>query len=274
MTERPRRRRYRRRPPKSGSCADHQYGQLQFVDAVPEDFICQICMKVLQEPHVTECCGQHYCKACLEKWFTQSGNCPHCRETGFRHILYKPYQRKINDLQIICPNLKRGCPITLRLGDLELHLSATNASGCAFIDIICPNQCGASYYRKDEMNHLNIQCTKRIVNCEYCYNEVTFDSLKDHFKECKKYPIPCPRQCQAMDLTREDLTKHEEECPNMPVKCPFYEAGCDEELKRKNLKSHVKSSFAVHMMKSMAKLKNELDELKAALEYYKRLHRL
>ena len=256
------------------------HGQLQFVTTLPEDFICQICMKVLSEPHATECCGQHYCKSCLEKWFRRSqlqmrgGKkvCPHCREVGFNHILYKPLQRKINDLKVFCPNVEKGCPVTVSLGDLDSHLSATNASGCDFIDVTCPNECGISYFRKDEQSHLNYQCMKRRVACKYCYTEVTYDELKDHFEDCKKYPVPCPRLCQEENLTREDLNKHEEECPNMSVKCPFFSAGCEEELTRKDLKSHVESSMAAHMMKSMTFMKSEFEKLKSSYEELKSSH--
>ena len=39
----------------------------EFRDVIPEDCLCIICMDVLQEPQLTDCCGQHFCKACLEK---------------------------------------------------------------------------------------------------------------------------------------------------------------------------------------------------------------
>ena len=39
----------------------------EFTDVIPEDCLCIICMDVLQEPQLTDCCGQHFCKACLEK---------------------------------------------------------------------------------------------------------------------------------------------------------------------------------------------------------------
>ena len=40
-----------------------------FVKDPPDDYLCMICVKVLNEPHLTDCCGQHFCQVCLEQWF-------------------------------------------------------------------------------------------------------------------------------------------------------------------------------------------------------------
>ena len=244
------------------------FDQLKFVAPLSPDHTCQICMKVLRGPQATECCGQHYCKSCLETWFVQSqqGNiCPHCRQVNFRYILYKPLQRKIDELMVYCPNHGKGqgCPNTMKLKDLVSHMSTTNPSGCDYITIMCLNKCGSTYYRKNEANHLNNKCSKRKVACQYCNIEVTYDSLHNHHSLCDNYPLSCPRKCQEKSFRRAELKKHEDECPNMPVKCPFYEAGCEYKLTRKDLKSHVENNVVAHTTKSMTFFKNEIDELKS-----------
>ena len=245
------------------------FDQLKFVAPLSPDHTCQICMKVLREPQATECCGQHYCKSCLETWFGQSqqGNiCPHCRQVNFRYILYKPLQRKIDELMVYCPNHEKGCSKTMKLKGLNSHMSATNPSGCDYITIVCQNKCGSSYFRKNKTNHLNNKCSKRKVACQYCNVEVTYDSLHNHHSLCENYPLSCPRKCQEKSFRRAELKKHEDECPNMPVKCPFYEAGCEDKLTRKDLKSHVENNVVAHTTKSMAfslKMKNEIDEVKS-----------
>ena len=45
----------------------------EFVGEVPDRFNCQICAKVIREPHLAVCCGQHFCESCLNKWFTRQG---------------------------------------------------------------------------------------------------------------------------------------------------------------------------------------------------------
>ena len=39
----------------TSNIADHEW---EFVAEVPEKFKCMICMKILSEPHLTECCGK------------------------------------------------------------------------------------------------------------------------------------------------------------------------------------------------------------------------
>ena len=43
--------------------------EYKFVKELPDDYQCMICTKVLNEPHLTDCCGQHFCQACLKQWF-------------------------------------------------------------------------------------------------------------------------------------------------------------------------------------------------------------
>ena len=45
-----------------------------FVDDLPEEYTCQVCMKLLKEPQITDCCGQHFCRACLDRWFKKQDN--------------------------------------------------------------------------------------------------------------------------------------------------------------------------------------------------------
>ncbi len=40
-----------------------------FVDSLPEKYNCGTCKS---QPHVTECCGQHFCKDCLKKSASQN----------------------------------------------------------------------------------------------------------------------------------------------------------------------------------------------------------
>ena len=55
----------------------------QFVEDLPEELTCFICMKVLCQPHLVNCCKQSFCKECLDGWCTNNKTCPHCRSTDF-----------------------------------------------------------------------------------------------------------------------------------------------------------------------------------------------
>ena len=102
--------------------------ELSFVVEPSEEYHCPICAKVLVEPHVTDCCGQHFCEECLKQWFEeQLGEkiCPHCRSEEFTHIRYLPLKRKINELPVYCSNRENGC--TELLVCASLNPTSTNA---------------------------------------------------------------------------------------------------------------------------------------------------
>ena len=79
---------------------DYDY---QFVGTISSKYICSICSKILHDPHLTSCCGQHFCASCLTNWLgTQQGRktCPHCRQENFVHIASKAMIREVNELKI------------------------------------------------------------------------------------------------------------------------------------------------------------------------------
>ena len=124
--------------------------ELDFVIAPHEDYICPVCTKVLVEPHVTECCGQHFCEQCLKRWFREQGknSCPHCRSEQFTHNRYLPLKRKINELLVYCSNRSEGCTTIESVSQLETHLRE-----CPYGRVSCSNKCGYSYLRKDFSDH-------------------------------------------------------------------------------------------------------------------------
>ena len=242
-----------------------------FVSELPHEYVCQVCTNVLQDPHATECCGQHFCKACLEKWFEKNTEkvCPHCRVIDFNHIHYKPLQRKINELKVFCSNRDKGCTITLNLEDLDSHLLLTNASGCGYVLIPCVNDCGMSVFRGEMDLHLK-KCTKREEACPHCKAKMTYDSLDDHYLVCTEKLISC-REC-GKPLRRHALKDHEATCPHMPVRCPFYDAGCTKELIRHQLDEHIENNSIAHLTKVMASyslLKADHDSLQADVKLLK-----
>ena len=230
-------------------------------------------MKVLQDPHVTECCGQHFCKACLEKWFErkqQKKVCPHCREAGFAHMMYKPLQRKINELKVHCPNL---CGVVLKLQDLHAHLSDSNPSGtrCSRASIQCPNRCGKMVLRDDVKRHTSLECMKREEACSCCSRRMTCDLLANHYEICDKMEVSCPWGCEQQ-LCRSDLKGHEIDCPCVYVKCPFFDVGCEIEVARGELATHVEKGAAAHLMKFVTgyrDLKADNEQLKADVKSLK-----
>ena len=230
---------------------------------LPDDYQCMICAKVLNEPHLTDCCGQHFCQACLEQWFKKQAKqiCPHCRSETFTHISYIPLKRKIDDLQVYCPNQKEGCKEIMKLRTLDVH-----KNGCGFAQVTCTQGCGKRILCKDLNQHCNNKCSKRKIKCKYCGKVDHYEVISGkHTTTCKEYPVKCPRRCtQSGEIKRKDLKKHAEVCPLEEVQCPFSEAGCDASILRKDLNAHVESNTQQHLMKMMTaydKLKIQLTKL-------------
>ena len=98
----------------------------EFVEDPAEELTCSICMKVLCEPHLMNCCGQQFCEHCLEKWLLKNKTCPHCRSANFSHIFMHPTSRKVGNLKVYCPNKQDGCKVVLKICEYEQHLSTTD----------------------------------------------------------------------------------------------------------------------------------------------------
>ena len=135
-----------------------------FVDKNVECFNCEtICTKVPRDPHLTGCCGQHFCESCLNYWFTKhrKESCPHCRAEGkeFQHFLDKKLKRQIDSLRIHCTNKEEGCQWIGEVGSFKDHLKSAN--GCNYVVVGCPIKCKKKMKRKHLANHLKNECYLR-----------------------------------------------------------------------------------------------------------------
>ena len=72
-----------------------------FVEEPDQGFFCLVCARVLREPELTDCCGNHYCQSCLKKWLEGSGGgCPLCREREFATLRDKKLERAVHGLHV------------------------------------------------------------------------------------------------------------------------------------------------------------------------------
>jgi TNF receptor-associated factor 4 len=229
--------------------------EYKFVKELPDDYQCMICAKVLNEPHLTDCCGQHFCQACLEQWFKKQSKkiCPHCRSKSFTHMRYIPLKRKIDDLEVYCPNQDDGCKEITKLGVLDAHKGI-----CGLAKVICTQGCGKSILRKDLIQHCSNECSKRKINCKFCGLVDHYEVINGkHTTTCKEYPVNCPRGCiLGSGIKRKDIAEHAETCPLEMVPCSFIKAGCSTRVPRKDLNAHMESNTQQHLMKMMTAYSN------------------
>ena len=198
----------------------------------PEDYFCSICTRVMCDPHLTDCCGQHFCRSCLLQWFHKQGRrqCPHCRNQSLNHIIDLPLKRKINELDVYCPNKGVGCDFQLKFGQISDHLHK-----CEYTKVTCQQGCGSTVYRKDLESHHSNKCPKRKFLCPYCSVSGCYDHITtDHRKECPEFPVGCPRQCSSKRIKRKELPNHKKVCPLEPVTCTF----CHKSMVRQKIQAH------------------------------------
>ena len=91
---------------------------------------CPICHLILREPYQTTCCGQSFCRSCIEG-VEKIIQCPACRgklelfpNEGLRQSLIQ--------LDVWCTHHDHGCKWSGELGELEHHLNEANHSGKYF----------------------------------------------------------------------------------------------------------------------------------------------
>ena len=230
-----------------------EYGgyDYQYALEVPERFICNICTKVQRDPHLTSCCGQHFCESCLEHWFKKQGkkSCPHCRK-GLHHFLNKERKRDIHELKIHCIHHGEGCQWVGELGNIQTHLDKL----CSCVEVECTNKCRVSLRlslrlfgfttcrklkRKDLPHHLSNECYLRDYKCEHCGHVDTYEKIagftvihmqrrKSHYDECPEYPLDCPNMCGTVAIKRKYMYAHQE------TVCPLETIACQDKPKPKS----------------------------------------
>ena len=217
-----------------------------FTSPLPSILQCEICLDVLYNPVQTICCGQSYCKDCIDQ--LQDKVCPHCR-AKLELFPDKKSGRLINDLEIKCPYhigkrcRWKGCP-----SELKKHLR-----DCDIKPITCILGCGKLYERRNMEAH-TFFCSNRKVSCQYCMEEIALKDKSNHYDICLKVLLWCPNECSSEKIAREKMNEHIEVCPEHEVSCKYAEFGCDVKVKRKDYDEHLSSAVKQHLSLVEAKV--------------------
>ena len=150
---------------------DHERDEIEFVDALPDELKCSICLLVFKDPILTDC-GHHFCQACIapvasrwlvSRWLTP--RCPKCNEEGFRTFPDKSTVSKIKSLKIKCKKRVEGCEWVGEYGRLEHHLDAKEGD-CGFVEVECDFHsvgCTTRPLRKDLPQHMEANAHKHLI---------------------------------------------------------------------------------------------------------------
>ena len=138
-----------------------------FVSPPPKHLECPVCLLTVKEPHLTDCCGNHYyCRTCIESILGAGKPCPLCSQDGFRVFPHKGMKREVDELPVHCPQKELGCEWKGELRQLEDHVSQQGESGCGYVEVVCANGCGESLQRRLLAAHQTDECPMRPVEVQ------------------------------------------------------------------------------------------------------------
>ena len=246
--------------------------EYQFV-APPQDiFVCKICHLPSRDPHLTMCCGHVFCESCLdgmkEAKSIVSNICPVCRGEDFVTFPNKQIDREVKSLHVYCTNKGRGCEWQGEVNYIDNHL--TKDGGCEYEDVLCTSGCGEVIQRQDLTKHVETECPRRKIDCQYCQlrGEHQFIEGK-HKEECVEYPLACPNKCgEAECISRKAMNEHRSICPLEMINCEYQTMGCEVRMTRQTQKDHNKEKVEYHLHLTKCKLDEtgcELSKTKSEL---------
>ena len=216
-------------------------------------YFCVICQHPSRDPRLSVCCGHVFCKSCIDK---VEGPCPMCRDEDFVTFPNKQLDREIKNLDVSCTNDKEGCMWQGKLGKISDHLG-----NCQFEEVKCTNECEKTIQRRYLIAHIETECPRRKVNCQFCHNGVEYRFIEiQHKEECPKFHLPCPNKCEVSTVSREDMEAHRKECPLEMIQCDY---GCDTRMLRMNKQVHEKENTERHKMLIKDKLDNVFQQIDA-----------
>ena len=98
-------------------------------------------------------------------FFRVAPRCPTCQQPISKDKITNDtdLQKEIQNLDVYCTNKEKGCSWDGTLRDLTSH-----QENCGYNAIECSNGCGARFERRFMDKHLNEDCAKRTIECEFC----------------------------------------------------------------------------------------------------------
>ena len=227
----------------------------EFVESPPQDkqTECPVCLQIIHEPYQVTCCGNRFCRSCIQRIIAEGMACPTCNNKHFSVSPDKDFRDSLYSLQVRCSHQKDGCEWTGELGQLDEHLNKDplpekRFDGCEFVEMKCP-YCKEEEQRQYIQVHQNEHCTKRPFSCEYCkqYKSNFDDVIHNHWPVCGFHPVRCPNEC-GLILQNQNLDNHVADgCLLTIISCDFHHVGCGVKLPRKDMPEHLRENLHSHM---------------------------
>ena len=233
-----------------------------------EPYSCPLCEGILYES-VIDKCGHSFCLECSSNLLKLTQKCPFSNLDLVPPFAMNIVVNTVLEKQIVfCRNKNLGCDWQGKLGDRKTHLNyecMKETINCEFAP-----DCKEKDLRENILTHVKT-CPYRLIQCEYCEETMTFENLEYHNKICPNIPVDCSNKC-GKKIPMNKLKYHlEEECDNTVVECPFNLVGCEYYDLRLKLKPHLEEDLERHLRmltnkiynleKGLNEANNRIDEL-------------
>lgn len=244
--------------------------QTKFVDKARKRHQCPLCKLPMRDPVQITACRHRYCDTCLQDYLGEGVfSCPVDRlSLDYAKIYPDPeLESEILALNTHCNNYSSGCKWTGKLQNLKVHQDK-----CSHSERDCPNRCGLRLRTMNLADHLEYECLKRRVTCDFCSKDFTGEQMDEHDGCCPMESIHCENKCGAKML-RKYLNRHMTgDCPKRATKCshcgkdfnydilqthygncPRYPIGCPNrcdvtKIAREDLETHLKENCKSALM--------------------------
>jgi len=247
---------------------------LDFDDFLPEsrnvitDYTCFLCKGVYYDPVCVAKCGHVFCSPCILAYLQFDKHCPLEKEkihNCSNNLVSTENEDKANSEQnqneispsdfvsvdiinsylnkqsVFCKN--KSCNWIGKLYELKSHLEDV----CEKQILNCPHEnCTEKYFREILYIHSE-SCEWRIVNCQYCSENLPVKLLESHYHQCQEYPLKCELDCECFIL-RKNMKEHiDQDCSNGIIECDYLSFGCNEKFRRRDREDHLISKVADHI---------------------------
>ncbi|XP_070532247.1 TNF receptor-associated factor 2-like [Ptychodera flava] len=243
-------------------------------------FLCMHCKLLLRDPQQSQC-GHRFCRSCVDS-ILSGGNqydCPECMaddpsEDSLLTLdtIYpdRAIKREMKDLKTKCINLV--CKWLGPFQQYEVHIPS-----CPYELVECPRVgCEEEIARQDVNTHLAEYCIMRVIQCEFCGEDIIARDLQAHLSICRRFPVDC--EFCGLKVIREKLREHIDfengDCPRKRKPCKFHDIGCKVLVEVGEEANHSAQAFEEHMdllLQGALKLKQFREYLEQRAVQYRQL---
>ena len=152
--------------------------------------------------------------------------------TDEHHFIEGDHKEQYTKFPLPCPNKCAASSVPCE--NLEAHRKE-----CSIEEVECLADCGKVLQRQHLTDHLENNCPRRKVACEYCQITEEHRFIEgEHKEQCPKFPLSCPNKCEVDSVLCEDMEAHRKEYPLEMVQCEYHNVGCEEVMIHKDLEKH------------------------------------